>query len=284
MRISLFCLASALTLGIGGAADLLAQAVDSPKPSFEVASVKPNNSGATSSSTQTRPGGRFTATNVPVRTLLREAYHLQDSQLIDAPDWTRAERFDIAAKADGNPEYAEMRVMVQMLLADRFRLIVHNETRELPIYALVVARPDGKLGPQLFKSDIDCTDPARSKQPAPSAAPAASSPGVSQMREVEPCGTNANTSNNSATLRAGSVSMSSLAATLSTFANRVVVDRTGLVGGFDIILTWTPNQTAETSGASLFTALQEQLGLRLESTRGPVEVVVVDRVERPPPD
>jgi uncharacterized protein (TIGR03435 family) len=284
MRISRFCLAAALTLGIGAAPNLLAQAAESTKPSFEVASVKPNNSGASNSSTQTRPGGRFTAANVPLRILLREAYRLQDFQLIDAPDWTRTERYDIAAKADGDPEYAEMRLMIQTLLADRFSLVVHNETRELPIYALVVARPDGKLGPQLFKSEVDCTDSARSKQPAPSAAPAASSPGVSQMREVEPCGTNANTSNNSATLRAGSVPMSSLAATLSTFANRVVVDRTGLAGGFDVILTWTPNQTSETSGASLFTALQEQLGLRLESTRGPVEVVVVDRVERPTPD
>ena len=283
MRIFRFCVATALTLGIG-VPDLLAQAADSTKPSFEVASVKPNNSGASNSSTQTRPGGRFTAANVPLRILLREAYRLQDFQLVDAPDWTRTERFDIAAKADGDPEYAEMRLMIQTLLADRFRLVVHNETRELPIYALVVARTDGKLGPQLFKSEIDCTDPARNKQPAPSAAPVASSPGVSQMREVEPCGTNVNTSNNSATLRAGSVPMSSLAATLSTFANRVVVDRTGLAGGFDVILTWTPNQTADTSGASLFTALQEQLGLRLESARGPVEVVVVDRVERPTPD
>jgi uncharacterized protein (TIGR03435 family) len=274
MRISRFRLAAVLTLGIGGAPALLAQ-VDATKPSFEIASVKPNNSGATNSSTQTHPGGRFTATNVPVRILLREAYRLQDFQLIDAPDWTRTERFDIAAKADGHPEYAEMRMMLQGLLAERFRVIVHKEMRELPIYALVVARSDGKLGPQLFKSEIDCTDATGKKQP-PSA--------ISQARDVEPCGTNANTSNNSATLRGGSIGMPSLAATLSTFANRVVVDRTGLAGGFDLILTWTPNQTSDTSGASLFTALQEQLGLRLESARGPVEVVVVDRVERPTPD
>lgn len=232
--------------------------------SFEVASVKPNTSGASSSNTNTRPGGRFNATNVELRLLIREAYRLQDFQLIDAPDWTRAEHFDITATAGREAQSDEMRLMLQALLADRFSLVVHKETRELPIYALQLARTDGKLGSQLTKAEIDCTKET--------------------PQLAIPCGTNTNSSNNSATMRAGSVPMSSLAPTLSMWVNRFVIDRTGLTGGYNLTLTWTPNQTADTSGASIFTALQEQLGLKLESTRGPVEVIVVDRVERPTPD
>jgi uncharacterized protein (TIGR03435 family) len=275
-----FCLAAALAAGDANVAHLLAQTADSVRPSFEVASIKQNKSGSTSSGTRTQPGGRFTATNVPLRLLIREAYRLQDYQLVDAPDWTRTERFDITAKADGDLEYGQLPLMVQSLLAERFSLVVHRETREMPVYGLVMSRSDGRLGPQLVKSEIDCTDPARRRPPvAPDPAPAAS-----QTPPFEPCSTNANTSGNAATLRVGSMPMSSLAATLSNYVNRIVVDRTGLAGGFDALLTWSPNQTIESSGASIFTAVQEQLGLKLESQRGTVEVLVIDRVEQPTPD
>ena len=266
MIVRLSIAAAIATLCHGGAA--VAQS-PAPGPTFEVASVKPNNSGASNSLSNVRPGGRYTATNVALRLLIREAYNLRDAQLIDAPPWTMAEHFDIAAKAAGETEYKEILLMLQSLLAERFRLTVHKDTRELPIYALVVARSDGKLGPQLVQAPFDCTDPAN-KQAA--------------EKVAAQCGTSVNTSSVSAKLQGNFIPLSQLATVLSGFAGRIVLDRTGLADAFNVTLAWTPNQTADTSGASLFTAVQEQLGLKLEPSRGPVDVIVVDRVERPTPD
>jgi uncharacterized protein (TIGR03435 family) len=130
---------------------------------FEVASVKPNKSGDGRVFFQMQPGGRFTATNVPVRELIRMAYGIQNFQLVGGPDWIGSARFDIVAKAEGDPPPSPlfgppgpMQMMVRTLLVERFKLAVHNETRDLPIYALVMARADGRLGPQLRASQVDC--------------------------------------------------------------------------------------------------------------------------------
>jgi uncharacterized protein (TIGR03435 family) len=246
-------------------ASLFAQAPASgaPKPSFDVASIKLNKSGNSSSGSSTRPGGRLTVTNETLRELIREAYVLQDFQVVGGPGWMSSDRFDIAAKGDANPNDDQMRLMLQSLLAERFDLVVHTETKDMPIYALVRAREDGKLGASLTVSDIDCAGPA----PRP-----------------RPCGSHINLGPKGATIVAVSTSMARLAASLSSQLDRIVLDRTGLAGGFDVDLRWTPEQAADTSGPSLFTALQEQLGLKLESTRGPVEVLVIDRVEPPTAD
>lgn len=189
-------------------------------PTFEVASVKP-----------TKPGtplpfvlspSRFTM-RAPVRVLIQNAYQLlQDGQLDGGPSWLTSDTFDIVATVAGNPPREQIPLMLRALLAERFKLVVHTETRDLPIYALVLARKDGKLGARIRRATFDC-----------------------------------------------------------------------LAGAFDLDLEWTPDQRRPEvpqqsqivpNGPSLFTALQEQLGLKLEPTRGPVDVLVIDSVSRPTPD
>lgn len=240
-----------------------APASDAPKPSFDVASIKLNKSRDSSSGSSTRPGGRLTVTNETLRQLIRDAYVLQDFQVVGGQGWTSDDRFDIVAKAEGNPDADQIRLMLRSLLAERFHLIVHGETKEMPVYALVRAREDGKLGPSLIVSDVDCGGPTA---------------------QARPCGAHMNSGSKGATLVAVSTTMARLAASLSSQLQRIVLDRTGLAGGFDIDLRWTPETAADTSGPSLFTAVQEQLGLKLESTRGPVDLLVIDHVEPPTPD
>jgi uncharacterized protein (TIGR03435 family) len=274
----LYAAIAALVTGMMVAAPLMAQAPT--VPSFEVASVKPNESGEGNGGTFVRPGGRYSATNVPLRALVFSAYGLlHDVQIIGGPSWMNTERFDIVAKAEGNPSTDvfrdQARLMLRTLLADRFRLTLHHETRELPIHALVIARRDGKLGPQLRPSKLaDCLG-------APKPSPA------SDSNTAMPCG--------GGFARTGHVAgraseFPGLVTTVSNVADRPVVDRTGLTGTFDWDLQWTSDRSLSSASdrspdsVSLFTALQEQLGLKLEPTRGPVDVLVIDHVERPTED
>jgi uncharacterized protein (TIGR03435 family) len=173
--------------------------------------------------------------------------------------------------------------MIRALLADRFKLAVHNETQQLPIYALALARGDGRLGPNLHRSETDCNAllaAARGR----GALPPASQPG-----EPMPCGMRIGPG----AMSMGAASLSQFANSLSMFVGRVVLDRTGLTGMFDANLTWTPDQMPQRppgapepppidpNGPSIFTAVQEQLGLKLDSQKGPVDVLVIDRVEHP---
>lgn len=248
---------------------------DTARPSFEVASVKPNKSADRGMNMMSQPGGRMTATNITLQMLILNAYKIQSFQIAEGPDWIRSDRFDINAKADSDPTPEQRQLMLQSLLAERFKLAVHRETREMPVYALVLARADGKPGPQLRPSDIDCEELARTKTKPPLPV---TGPGP---RPVAPCRM---TLGGNGRLQAGALKIPNLVASLSSIVNRVVIDRTGLTGSFDLELQWSPEQSADTSGPSIFTALQEQLGLKLESTRGPVEVLVIDRVEQPSPD
>jgi uncharacterized protein (TIGR03435 family) len=246
--------------------------------SFDVASVKPNNSGDRGSRLGMSPNGRMTATNVSLKQLILNAYNLRDFQLTGGPAWLDVDRFDISATAGhaiqpgagGAPQ--ELFDMVKNLLADRFKLLAHTETRDAPIYRLVLARPDGKLGPKMRASDVDCAALAsRGAMPAPPA------PG-----QMGPCGTRF--SDGHLAVRAGT-----LAQITRTFAGlpgvaRIVVDSTGLTGSFDIDLDWAQDPSADAAGPSIFTAVQEQVGLKLESSRGPVDVLVIDHAEPPTPD
>ena len=252
-------------------------------PAFEVASVKPNTSGDGRVLMSPQPGGRLNLVNVPLRLMIRYAYRVQDFQVVGGPDWLSTARFDVVAKAEGgNPSQEELQLMLRSLLADRFKLVVRPDKREMPTYSLVPARADGKTAAQLRKSDANC-GPAT----APSAPPA---PG-----QLPSCGSMLGFGN----LKARGSTMAALASTLSTFAGRIVVDRTGIAGGYDVDLNWTPDQiprpvgdqpvqvngvTIDPNGPSLFTALQEQLGLKLESAKGPVDVLVVERAEKPAED
>ena len=263
-------------------------------PTFEVASVKPNKSGEPFVSLGIQPGGRFTATNVPLRLLIRNAYQIQDFQLIGAPEWVNSDRFNIVAKAEGDvPPSAPggppgpMQLMLRALLAERFNLKMHAERRELPIYALILARDDGKLGAQLRPAAVDCAAVQAARRGGPPPTPP-------QPGERLPCGIRIGPGQ----MSGGSLPLSQLATLLAPSVQRVVVDRTGLSGNFDFDLTWTPDQIPQgpppagapglppidPNGPSILTAVQEQLGLKLDSTRGPVDVLVVDNVEPPTPD
>ena len=252
----------------------------SSEPAFEVTSVKPNRSGDRRGGSTTRPNGGYVATNLTLHQLVTEAYRLRPFQVIGGPGWTTIDHFDINARA---PEGTSGRSdpMLRTLLADRFKLRVHTETKEQQVYALVLARADGRLGPKLTPSTQECEPPATTAGRGSAAPPTPS-----------PCGINVNTSATSGTLNGIGQPLSTLARMLAGFAvESTVIDRTGVTGNFDINLQWTPENlrsagagTPAGDGPSLFTALQEQLGLKLESARGPVEYLVIDSAEPPTPD
>jgi uncharacterized protein (TIGR03435 family) len=239
---------------------------------FEVASVRRNTSGEQAFTFNTQ-FDRFTATNVTVHDIVRIAYAVQPFQLLDEPDWFRSERYDIVAKAAGSPSREDLRLMLRDLLADRFALRVGTETRQLPLYEMRIASSDGRLGPQLRPVDLDCDPRAIDARRAAKGRLDPRPPG--QRPE---CGT----SWGAGRLSAGGVSMTQFAEVLSGFVERVVVDRTGLAGYFEFDLQYAPGQTqAPSDDPSLFTALQEQLGLRLQASRGAVNVIAIESAERP---
>jgi bla regulator protein blaR1 len=246
---------------------------------FDVASVKPNLSGDLRVTLQAMPGGRFIATNAPLRTLIREAYALQGAQLSGGPGWLDSDRFDIVAKSERNPTPLQMRMMLRPLLAERFRLGVHTETRELPLYVLVLARTDGKLGPHLRPNGADCSQ-----------APEWVGTGPPPRAPEGPCRSAGPGSGGA--MRFRGITLDAFAMFLATPVRRPVIDRTGLNGDFDIELDMTaelgppppppgmPDAVDRASAPSIFTVVQEQLGLRLDARREPVDVLVIDRVER----
>ena len=286
-----------------------------PGLSFEVASIKPNNSGDGRVMLGNQPG-RFTATNVTLRQLIRNAYQLQDFQITGGPGWLNADHYDIVAKIDAAVQEqinaarggagavgpmampgqgpTPLQLMLRSLLAERFKLVTHMETKDSPIYALVVARTDGRLGPQLKKSDTDCAAlMAAARGRGPGAMPP---PGPPQPGERVPCGIRIGPGN----MAIGGASLAQVANSLGMFVGRIVLDRTRLEGPYDADLTWTPDQMPQRApgtpgdqpirvngvdidpnGPSIFTAVQEQLGLKLDSQRGPVDVLVIDRAEKP---
>jgi uncharacterized protein (TIGR03435 family) len=281
-----------------GAATTMQSGAAQPSPQFEVASIKPNKSGDRRVMIGVQPGGRFTATNVTLKMLIRNAYQLQDFQIDGGPDWMESDHFDVVAKAEGgddigDPFQAEKQgepsrgqLMLRALLAERFKVQAHKEDRSLPIYALMLARSDGKLGPQLHTSVADCESEgvaARGRGPTPPP------PGPPQDDTGPvPCGIRIAPGN----MAVGGSTLGQFANTLAMFVGRVVVDRTNLPGAYDFNLTWTPDNMpmrppgapeppVDPNGPSIFTALQEQLGLKLDSQKGPVSVLVIDRAEHP---
>lgn len=267
----------ATTIAVVAATSLLAQSY-----AFEAASVKPARPDNPPGQGVSRaPGGRFTAVNVPVRFLILYAYQLQGHQLIGAPDWTANERFDIVAKMEGDPPSIvtagpdPMRLATQTLLADRFGFQAHRETRVLDIYALTMARSGGQPGRALKPSPEDCAvmaARARAAGPVKVPGPDGTPPFL--------CGQQFG----SGRIRFGGYPLSLFANGLSQTVGRAVVDRTGLAGNWSFELTYAPEPSPDSDAPSLFTAIQEELGLRLEPTKGPVEVLVVESVQRPAPD
>lgn len=238
--------------------------------SFEVASVKPNQSGDIRQNGVRPEGDRVTAVNLPLRQLIQVTFNLSSERVV-GPDWIAGERFDISAKARSRIAGNEWRPMMQALLAERFKLAVHRETRQLSVLALVRARRDGRLGPSLRASQGDCAALR------------------AQGGTDDPCGQRSLGSapmTGKASVRG--MGLTTLLGTIARESRSEVLDRTGLSGNFDWDLMWTPQGVLRTSpnpeGTSLYAALQEQLGLKVEAIEAAVEVLVIDRVERPTPD
>jgi uncharacterized protein (TIGR03435 family) len=256
-------------------------------PTFEVVSIKPNRLDSNRVNLNLEPGGRFVATNVSLQVLISVAYGegapLPPNRLVMNAKWiggiagggyATADRFDIVAKAAGEIAQDQLPRAVQALLADRFKLVVHHETRELAAYDLVMDRTDKRLGPRLHRSDVDCTDPREFT--------AKNADGTSK------CGFRN---------YPGSAKGRTTMAILTRFFTGVVADhrpvenRTGLDGTFDFELTWTPDvplpadappgPPIDANGPSVFTAAREQLGLKLEPRKQSIDVIVVDRAEHP---
>jgi uncharacterized protein (TIGR03435 family) len=248
-------LAIPVIVGVVDAPSVRAQGPGTPK--FEVASIRPNHSGSTSSDVGPPVGDHFSAINIYVRALIWIAYGVQDFRISGAPDWTETERFDITAKADRPSVTTEQyHLMLQALLADRFRLRVHHEAKESTVLALTVAGGGLKL------RESDC--------PKGSSVP-------------DPCKIAMTTDTAEASLKGRFVSMTELTSSLESITKRFVVDRTGLGGKYEVDLKWSPDFMLSdgTSGPSLSSALQEQAGLKLQAAKGQVDVLVVDHVERP---
>jgi uncharacterized protein (TIGR03435 family) len=211
---------------------------------------------------------------MPVRWLISYAYALTPQQpLIGGPGWIDGIRYDIVAKLEGNPPVVPpgvgidpARLAMRSLLADRFKLKIHRETREQDVYALVLVKP-GVTGPALKPSTQDCA----------AAAQAAARGNVNPGPNAPFCGVQGGPGR----MRFGGLAASQLAAALSGQAGRPVVDRTGLTGSWEFVLTYAPEGADASDAPSFFTAIQEQLGLKLESTKGPVEALVIDNVEKP---
>jgi len=269
---------------------------------FEVTSVKKSGPPGQGFLPFRLQGGRFSMGGMTVGSLITLGYGIQRFQLVGGPGWMNTDRFDINAVSEdvplqptppGTPN--RMQLLVRSLLKERFALKTHNETRELPLSYLVMAREDRKLGERLRPSTLDCralmAERAKAaKEGAPPVPPAPPKPG-----EILPCSMRGGLGQ----ITAGSIALSNFAQMLGSMLNRPIYDRTNLTGNFDIQLEYTPDQMPQLppgatlppgltlpspDGPSLLTAVQEQLGLKLEATRGPVDVLVVDSVEQPAPD
>jgi uncharacterized protein (TIGR03435 family) len=250
-------------------------------PAFEVASIKRSRSNF-GSRVAVLPGGQLNAFNASLRMLVSKAFGIQQFQVIGGPSWIASDRFEVIAKADTgasvSPADSQVMLMLRTLLAERFRLRVHAETRQLPVYALVMARRDGRFGPRLRQSDC-VIERFGQRTSADDVRCGLSFPGVGR---------------GAITMKAEGASMPEIASYLQPFVDRVVVDGTARRGRFDVELTFSqqlfefPPSLDTTSGVerglSIETALQEQLGLRLQARRAPVQIFVVDSAEPPTED
>jgi uncharacterized protein (TIGR03435 family) len=254
-------------LGISVARTVAGQ--PSPHPEFAVASIKPST--AQGDPVYGTGNGRGYGENVTLKMLIGLAWQVQQFQIIGGPGWADSDRFEVEGKAeDSRADYAQLRLMVQSLLADRFKLRLHRETRQSSVYALVVAKggPKIKLSPDQTSPDV--VGAPTSPQDGPNRGGILMGPGM---------------------LAANAVVLSQFAKVIAPELDRFVIDRTNLAGRFDLRLRWSPESPSDPERAvipadpsealSIFTAVQEQLGLKFEPAKGPVEFLVIDTAEKP---
>ena len=246
--------AGPILIGLANAPASRAQSPAGPA-AFDVASIKPSKPGVRGYSSRPLSGGRFTAKNIPLRKLIMDAYRMFDFQVSGGPNWLDTYRVDIDAKGDEQSKPEQLRTMIRTLLSDRFHMVSHRETKELPVYALVV----GKGGPKMKQSKEEAVPPEFR---------------VFMRKQIT----------------AKRAPLEFLTEALAFVMGRPVLDQTGLKGGFDYALEWTPDQSQgkgddeplppDPEHPSIFVALQEQLGLKLESRKGPVDILIIDRIEK----
>jgi uncharacterized protein (TIGR03435 family) len=283
-----------MSMTLAAAIPTFSQVPGTAKPSFEVATIKRNTAVQGGSRQGDQPGGRFSATRVTLRSLIGFAKYPGGGNVLGGPSWMDSDLWDVEAKAaegsvqprprllDLNATAGTIQLMVQSLLEDRFQLKVHSETRELPVYELTVA----KGGPKAKLAE-DQSPPMMPEPGAPPPLPAGAVPrGLMRMGRGD--------------FEDSAISIDSLASALAAlYLGRPVIDKTGLKGFYDIKLRWMPDPAsnagpfqpgapiagpdtaADPSGLSILTAIQEQLGLKLESAKGPVEMLVIDSVQKP---
>ena len=273
---------------------LLAQAES--RASFDVVSVKPNRTDQGIPLVVFQPGGRMIAGNVVVRQVILVAYGLDDIQIVNAPDWTATERFAIEARTSDATPTDTIRMMLRTMLAERFGFVAHTERRELPMLALTMARSDKRPGPKLRASGPECAPikpPEGVPMPPPPPPPPAGN--AAPMRIIlprdEPLRRRCGAMLAPGWFSARSITMQELTGPLTQLMRRPVVDETGLTGEFDLDVFFQPEgpagalvgppPAASSDAPGLTTALQDDLGLKLDARRGPVDVLVVDRIERP---
>ncbi len=266
------------------------------RPAFEAASVKANKSSETGSArtTLTQRGGHVTLVRFSLRMLLGQAYNLPSlsdafNRIVGAPNWADSEYFDIEAQVEGNPSVADKRLMLQSLLADRFKLELHTETRQRNVFGLVLDKPS-KFGPRIkaHTDDSACTQRVT--------LPPSSDPVMDELLKF-PCGrvVGGLVPGDSSQAWSGgrNVTMEAIAASMggSEQFDRPILDRSGIRGTFDFTLQWhtllqdlSTSPPSDPGGLPLATAIREQLGLKLVSGTGPVMVWVIDHVERPKPN
>jgi uncharacterized protein (TIGR03435 family) len=261
------------------------------RAAFEVASIKLAHGAPMGTRFMFAPGGRFTGENVPIKFLIQEAYHVKDSQISGAPSWVDSEHYNIQAKMEDSAAEAmrklsqdqvreQMMLLFQSLLTDRFKLALHHDTKEMPVYALLVAKNGPKLKETAIKpAEFAPPDPKGPPEPRPKG------PMIRMMGRGQ--------------LEMTAVDLDMFAEALSRQIGRVVINQTGLKAKYDFKLQWTPDdnqgqmfkgaggpptdaaQPSDAAGPTLFTAMQEQLGLKLDSQKSPLDVLVIDHIEKP---
>ena len=265
-----------------------AQSPASPTPAaveFDVASIKRNTGATPGGGMRSMPDGSSVMTNVTIQQFIGAAYPSQSGEYIGLPDWARigGERFDVTVKPPADATREQRQAMWRAFFGDRMKLVAHDEMAEQPIYSLVLARADGRLGPRLSPSTHDCiAESAAARQrggPPPQL--------TTDAEFLDSCGARMGAGR----IISGGIAIESFVASLRGLAGRVVQDKTGLKGFYRIDFTYSlPNQAAgpgapaaadPNDAPSVFTALQEQLGLKLEPDKMALQRVVIDHIERP---